>query len=212
MNFTPPAKIRIFVADDHCVVRKGLIALLSEEPDMEVVGESDSGSGAVEGYRRLLPDVLVTELRLTTSCGSDVVDVIRNEFPSSSILVLTVCDGDEDIHRAFRAGVKGYLQKTATFDEIVKGVRDLHSGKGCIPPAVAAKLAVRSENPLLTQREFDVLNLLVSGLANREIAKSLFVSEETVKSHVKHLLSKLGVEDRTQAAMTAIKRGLVRLK
>ena len=206
------SKIRVFVADNHCVVRKGLIAMLSEEPDMEVVGEAETGVGALEGYRQHQADVLILEPELSMSDGSYVVTAIRSEFPSATILVLTVCEGDEDIHRAFQAGAKGYLLKGATFDQIVGAVRELHQGKMCVPPAVAAKLATRSESPILTQRELDVLELLVSGQANREIAKSLFVSEETVKTHVKNLLAKLGVEDRTQAVTVGLKRGLVRLK
>ena len=209
---TQRSKVRVFLADDHCVVRKGLIAMLTEEPDMEVVGESETGLGASEGYRLHRPDVLLLEPRLLMPDGSDVVTAIRNEFPAAIILVLTTFDGDDDIYRAFRAGAKGYLLKNATFDQIVRAVRDLHQGKTCVPAAVAAKLAMRAESPNLTQRELDVLELLVSGQANREIAKSLFVSEETVKTHVKNLLAKLGAEDRTHAVTVALKRGLVRLK
>lgn len=213
MNPSSPSQpIRVFVADDHCVVRKGLIAMLSEELDMHVVGESETGPGALQGYRDHRPDVIILEPGLSMADESDVVTAIRSEFPAATILILTSCDGDDDIYRAFRAGAKGYLLKDATFDTIVGAVRDLYNGKMCIPPAVAAKLATRSESADLTQRELDVLKLLVSGQANREIAKSLFVSEETVKTHVKHLLAKLGVDDRTQAVTVAIKRGLVRLK
>ena len=206
------SKVRVFLADDHCVVRKGLIAMLTEQPDIEVVGESETGLGALDGYRLHRPDILLLEPRLLMPDGSDVVTAIRNEFPAAVILILTTFDGDDDIYRAFQAGVRGYLLKTATFDQIVRAVRDLHQGKTCVPAAVAAKLAMRSESPNLTQRELDVLELLVSGQANREIAKSLFVSEETVKTHVKNLLAKLGAEDRTHAVSVALKRGLVRLK
>jgi two-component system, NarL family, response regulator len=209
---TASAKIRVLIADDHCVVRKGLIAMISEEPDMEVVAEAETGREAVERFRAHLPDILLLDLRLPELDGVDVVIAIRAEFLTARIVILTTFDRDEDIYRALRAGAKGYLLKDATFDEIVGCVRDVHAGKTCVPAAVATKLAERVGSPELTAREVEVLTLLGAGHSNKEIAALLHVSDETVKTHVKHVLEKLGVVDRTQAAMVALKRGIIRLR
>jgi two-component system, NarL family, response regulator len=208
---TASKKIRVLIADDHCVVRKGLIAMISEEPDMEVVAEAETGREAVERFRAQKPDILLLDLRLPEMDGVDVVIAIRAEFLTARIVILTTFDRDEDIYRALRAGAKGYLLKDATFDEIVGCVRDVHAGKTSVPAAVATKLAERVGSPELTAREVEVLALLADGRSNKEIAAHLHVSEETVKTHVKHVLEKLGVVDRTQAAMVALKRGLIRL-
>ncbi|MDB5335388.1 MAG: two-component response regulator [Planctomycetaceae bacterium] len=204
--------IRVMVADDHCVVRKGLIAMINEEPGMSVVAEAETGRQTVDRFREHQPDVLLLDLRMPELDGVEVVTAIREQFLMARIIILTTFDGDEDIYRALRAGAKGYILKDATFDEIVGGVRAVHAGKTCVPAAVAAKLAERTSSPELTAREMEVLGLIVAGMSNKDLAATLFVSEETVKSHVKNILAKLRVDDRTQAVTAALKRGLARLK
>ena len=202
--------IRVLLADDHGVVRKGLVALLHEAGGMQVVAEAKDGAEAVSLYRQHRPDVLLLDLRMPELDGVEVVAAVRQEFLTARIIVLTTFDTDEDIYRALRAGAKGFLLKDATFSEIVESIRAVHAGKTCIPASIAAKLANRSATPDLTPRELDVLRLIVDGKSNREASMVLYVSEETVKSHIKSILSKLGVGDRTSAATMALKRGLVR--
>lgn len=205
-------KIRVIVADDHCVVRKGLIGMLTEEEDMEVVGEAETGPEAVERFREHRPDVMLLDLRMPGMDGAEVVTAVRSEILTARIIILTVFDGDEDIYRALRAGAKGYMLKDATFDEIIACVRTVHAGGTCVPTEVATKLAERARAPELTPREREVLELLSAGRSNKEVATDLGVSDETVKTHVKRVMEKLGVSDRTQAVTVALKRGLIRLR
>lgn len=204
--------IRILLADDHSVVRKGLVAMLLEAGGMQVVAEAANGIEAVDLYRQHRPDILLLDLRMPELDGVDVVSAVRQEFLTARIIVLTTFDTDEDIYRALRAGAKGFLLKDAGFGEIIESIRAVHAGKSCIPASIAAKLAERSASPDLTPRELDVLRLIVEGKSNRDASTALFVSEETVKSHIKSILAKLGVSDRTAAATLAVKRGLVRLQ
>ena len=203
--------IQIMVVDDHHIVRKGLIALIATLPDMKVVAEAGDGGQAVELFRKHQPDVTLMDLRLPNKNGVDAITEIRREFPGARIIVLTTFDGDEDIYRALQAGAKGYLLKGMNADELMEAIRTVHAGKSRIPAVVAERLAERMGGPSLTGRELDVLKRIVAGRSNKEIAGELFISEATVKTHINSILSKLGVNDRTQAATTALQRGIVHL-
>lgn len=204
-------KIRIVVVDDQAVVRQGFVALINIVPDMEVIAEGTDGRQAVELYRKLKPDVLLTDLRMPVMTGVEAIAAIRREFPSARVIVLTTFDGDEDIYRSLQAGAQGYLLKDMFFEELEDAIRTVHAGGRRIPGVVAERLAERVGGSDLTGRELEVLEQIVFGRSNKEIAAALDISEATVKSHVNNILSKLGVADRTQAATTAIRRGLVRL-
>lgn len=204
--------IRILVVDDHHIVRQGLVALLSTVSDFEVVAEADDGAEAVELHRKLRPDVTIMDLRLPRMSGVDAIIAIRSEFPQARFIVLTTYDGDEDIYRALQAGAKGYLLKGMNAGELTDAIRTVHAGKTRIPSVVAERLAERVSGTELTTRELEVLRLIVQGHSNKEIGNRLHISEATVKTHINNLLSKLGVSDRTQAATTALQRGLVHLE
>ena len=203
--------IRILVVEDHHVVRQGLVALIKTVEDMQVVGEACDGKQAVELFRQHQPDVTIMDLRLPHMTGVEAITAIRRDFPSARIIVLTTYDGDEDIYRALQAGARGYLLKDMSGDDLMDAIRTVHAGRSRIPPAVAQRLADRLGGPDLTGRELEVLKLIVSGKSNKEIGRDLFISEATVKTHINSLLSKLGVSDRTQAATTALQRGIVHL-
>ncbi len=205
------APIRILVADDHNVVRQGLVALIKTVSDMTVVAEAADGVQAVELFRKHQPDVTIMDLRLPGMSGVDAITHIRREFPTARILVLTTFDGDENIFRALQAGARGYLLKDMFGDELMEAIRSVHSGKTRIPAPIAQRLAERMGGPSLTNRELEVLKLIVSGNSNKDIGTELSISEATVKTHINSILSKLGVSDRTQAATTAIQRGIVDL-
>jgi two-component system NarL family response regulator len=203
--------IRILVVDDHHIVRQGLVALLSTVSDFEVVAEAGDGTEAVELHRSLRPDVTIMDLRLPHMGGVDAIVAIRAEAPQARFIVLTTFDGDEDIYRALQAGAKGYLLKGMNAGELTDAIRTVHAGKTRIPSVVAERLAERVSGTELTTRELEVLRLIVQGHSNKEIGNQLHISEATVKTHINNLLSKLGVSDRTQAATTALQRGLVHL-
>jgi two-component system NarL family response regulator len=203
--------IRILVVDDHKIVRQGLVALLNTVPEMKVVAEASDGEEAIEVYRRHKPDITLMDLRLPKMGGADVIARIRAEAPAARLIVLTTFDGDEDIFRAIQAGAKGYLLKGMDIDELTEAIRSVHAGKSRIPAFVAEKLAERMGGPALTTREIEVLKRIVAGRSNKEIGTDLFISEATVKTHVNSILGKLGVTDRTQAATSALQRGIVHL-
>ncbi len=203
--------IRLLVVDDHIVVRSGLVALLRTEPDLEVVAEASNASEAIARFAKFQPDVTLMDLRLGGSSGVDAIQQIRSQFTDARIIVLTTFDGDEDIYRALQAGARGYLLKGMSVDELLEAIREVHVGKMRIPAEIAGKLAERLSGQQLTTRELGVLERIVSGRSNKQIASDLGVSEATVKTHVNSLLGKLGVEDRTQAATAALQRGLVHL-
>ncbi len=205
-------RIRILVVDDHHVVRQGLVALLKVMPEIEIVGEASDGIEAVDLHRTLRPDITLMDLQLPKLGGVAAITQIRAETPAARFIVLTTFDGDEDIFRSLQAGAKAYLLKGMTIDDLVGTIRLVHAGKTSISPAIAEKLAERMAIQDLTARELDVLERIVAGRANKEIASDLSISEATVKTHVNNLLSKLGVTDRTNAATMAIQRGLVHLK
>lgn len=204
--------IRILVVDDHHIVRQGLVALLSTVPEFAVVAEAGDGGEAVDLHRKLRPDITIMDLRLPRMSGVDAITAIRAEAPQARFIVLTTFDGDEDIYRALQAGAKGYLLKGMNAGELTDAIRAVHAGKSKIPAVVAERLAERVSGTELTTRELEVLRLIVKGLSNKEIGDQLHISEATVKTHINNLLSKLGVSDRTQAATTALQRGLVHLE
>jgi DNA-binding NarL/FixJ family response regulator len=206
------APIRLMVVEDHHIVRQGLVALLSTVPDMEVVAEASDGAVGVDLFREHKPDVTLMDLRLPSLGGAEAVAKIRQDFPNARIIVLTTFDGDEDIYRALQAGARGYLLKGMFGDELLDAIRAVHAGKTRIPPVVAERLANRMAGHELTGRELEVLKLIVRGQSNKEIGASLSIAEATVKTHINSLLGKLAVTDRTQAATTAIQRGIVHLK
>ncbi len=204
--------IRVLVVEDHNVVRQGLVALLNVAGGLEVVGEAADGVEAIAQHRKHKPDVTLIDLRMPRMSGVDVIERIRMETPQARFIVLTTYDGDEDIYRALKAGARAYLLKGMTSEDLVSTIRTVHAGKSHIPPAIAERLAERMGAQDLTPREFDVLEQIVFGKSNREIAAELEVSEATVKTHINSLLGKLGVTDRTQAATAAIQRGIVPLE
>ncbi len=203
--------IRLMVVEDHHMVRQGLIALLSGSPEVEVVGSAADGREALEIYRSLMPDVTLADLQMPRMGGVEMIQRIRVELPAARFIVLTTFDGDEDIFRAMQAGAKAYLLKGMDLNELLDAVRAVHSGRGRIPASIAEKLALRVSGQELTTREVSVLERIVAGRANKEIADDLHISEATVKSHVNNLLGKLGVGDRTHAAVVALQRGIVHL-
>ena len=204
--------IRVMVVDDHHVVRQGLVALLSVVDGLEVVAQAADGVEAITQFRKHRPDVTLMDLRLPRMGGVDVIQRLRMETPAARFIVLTTYDGDEDIFRALQAGAKAYLLKGMTSEELIATIHAVHAGKSHIPPAIAEKLAERMGTEELTPREFDVLEQIVMGKSNKEIATELAISEATVKTHINSLLGKLGVTDRTQAATAAIQRGIVPLE
>lgn len=205
-------RIRTMVVDDHHVVRQGLVALLKVLPEIEIVGEASDGPQAIELHRRLRPDITLMDLQLPNLGGVAAITCIRAEAPAARFIVLTTFDGDEDIFRSLQAGAKAYLLKGMTIDDLLSTIRLVHAGKTSIPPTIAEKLAERMSTQDLTPRELAVLERIVAGRANKEIASDLAVSEATVKTHINNLLSKLGVSDRTNATTVAIQRGLVHFK
>ena len=203
--------IRILVAEDHLVARVGVSTIVNMQPDMTVVAEASNGQQAVELFRQQLPDVTLLDLRMPVMTGVEAAQAIRAQFPHAHMIALTTYGGDEDIRRALAAGVQAYLTKDVLHDELIKAIRAVHAGQTYLPSAVAAALAAQMPRPDLSAREVQVLELIVRGLANKQIAYALSIAEHTVKNHVKNILSKLGVQDRTQAATAAIQRGIIHL-
>ncbi len=203
--------IGLLVAEDHLVARVGVTTIVNMQPDMKVVAEASNGQQAVELYRKHQPDVALLDLRMPVMSGVEAAVAIRKEFPQARMIALTTYGGDEDIRRALAAGVHAYLTKDVLHDELLKAIRAVRAGQTYLPAAVAAALAAQVPRPDLSAREVQVLEQIVHGLANKQIAYALGIAEHTVKNHVKSILSKLGVQDRTQAATAAIQRGIIHL-
>jgi two-component system NarL family response regulator len=208
---TSGGEIRIIVVDDQAVVRQGFVSLISTVADMRVIAEGTNGREAVALYREHRPDVVLMDLRMPEMGGVEAIAAIRREFSDAKVIVLTTYDGDEDIYRSLQAGAQGYLLKDMFFDELESAIRAVHAGGRKIPGVVAERLAGRMGGSDLTGRELEVLELIVRGRSNKEIGAALGISEATVKSHINSILGKLGVTDRTQAATTALQRGIVHL-
>jgi DNA-binding NarL/FixJ family response regulator len=214
--FTPlpieeETKIRILVVDDHCIVRLGLIALMNTEPDLEVVAEADDGVVAVELFAKLRPDLVLLDLMMPGKTGIEVTAQIREIFPQAAVLILTAFNGDEDIRRALDAGAQGYVLKSSTGEELIPAIRAVASGRRWIPREVALLLNSRNAFETLTDRELQVLHHVAKGLSNKELADVLRITEYTVKDHLKSILAKLQVADRTKAVTAAIERGIIHL-
>ena len=206
-------KIRILIVDDHSIVRIGLRSVIGEEEDMEVVAEAGDGPSALSAYETLRPDVVLLDLRLPDVSGAVLIGQLRKLDPAVRILVLTSYDADEDIFQAVQAGAQGYLLKGTLPDGLLEqAIRTVHAGRRHLPAEIVDRLADRVSSPSLTPREIAVLELVARGLSNAEIGTALSVSAGTVKTHLKRIYPKLGVADRTAAAMTAVQRGLVTLR
>jgi DNA-binding NarL/FixJ family response regulator len=204
-------KIRILVADDHALIRMGLVSLMNTEPDITVVAEAADGQQAVDLFARHHPDLVLMDLRMPVKNGIDATIEIRKKSPAARVLMLTTFDGDEDIHQALQAGAQGYVLKGSTGENLIPALRALAAGQRWIPPEVAKRLAARRSFETLTPREVEVLHQLAKGLANKEIADVLNISENTTKGHLKNIIGKLRVADRTEAVTAAIQRGIIHL-
>ena len=210
---SPPTakRIHILIVDDHFVVREGLISIIRKEAGLSVVGECSNGAEAAETYDRLQPDVTIMDLRMPVLGGVEAITLIRKNHSGARILVLSNFEGDEDIHAALEAGAMGYLLKHSSGNQIVPAIHALMDGKTWIPAEVAAQLTNRERGEVLSTRERDIIRLLVLGEANKQIGDTLGITEQTVKSHVKNILAKLQVRDRTEAVTVALRRGIVHL-
>jgi two-component system NarL family response regulator len=207
----PENPIRVLVAEDHLIARVGITTILNAQPDMTVVAEASNGQQAIEQYRATTPDVGVLDVRMPVLGGIEAVAAIRSAFPEARLICLSTYGGDEDIRRALHAGAASYLTKDVLHDDLLKAVRAVAAGQSYLPEQVLAAIQAQVPGPTLSVRELEVLELIVKGLANKQIAYVLNIAEHTVKNHVKSILDKLDVEDRTQAATAAIQRGIVHL-
>lgn len=203
--------IKILVVDDHFIVREGLRSVIRRQPELAVVEEAVNGQEAIEAFERLKPDITVMDLRMPLLGGLEAIVAIRSKHPNARILVLSNFDGDEDIHGALAAGAMGYLLKHSSGDQLIPAIHSLMEGKRWIPEEVATRLSDREQGETLTAREREVVGLLALGEANKQIATALGITDETVKTHVKNILSKLQVRDRTEAVTVALRRGIVHL-
>jgi len=202
-------RIRILSVDDHPIVRGGIATLIATQPDMTLVAEASNGREAIEQFRRHRPDIGLVDLQMPDLNGLDAIVAIRAEFPDARLIVLTTYEGDVQALRALQAGARGYLLKNALYKELLDTIRAVHAGKKAISPEMSYELAEHAMDDALTTAEVDVLRLIAAGKANKEIADLLSVTEATVKGRVKNILSKLGADDRTHAAMIAVKRGII---
>ena len=201
--------IRVLIAEDHLIARVGVGTIVETQVDMQVIAEAANGVEAVQLHEQHRPDVTLMDIRMPVMGGIEAMRTIRGKAPAARFIALSTYSGDEEIRRALQAGASAYLTKDVLDDELVKTIRLVHTGRAYLPPAVAAALAAHATRPELTPRELDVLGLIVRGMGNKQIASELHIAEYTVKNHVKNVLSKLGVDDRTQAATSALQRGII---
>ena len=201
--------IRVFTVDDHPLLREGIAAIIGSQPDMLLVSQASSGSEAVERFAELQPDVTLMDLRMPGMSGIDATLSIRSNFPNARIIMLTTFEGDREIQRALEAGARGYLLKTMPPNELVAVIRQVFAGRKQVAPEVAAQIAEHMGEEGLTNREIEVLQQVAGGYRNRDIGERLFISEETVKVHLRHIMEKLGARDRTQSVAIAVRRGII---
>lgn len=201
--------IRILLVDDHFMMRLGLASLMAKEGDMRVVAEASTGEEAIEQCKRHSPDIVLMDVRMPGMSGIEATAAIQRQHPSSKVIVLTTYEGDEDVYQALRAGAKAYVLKSVNGSELLQSIRSVHAGQYFLPTDVASKLARRASMPDLTVREKEILARIADGRSNKEIAALLDIAENTVKNHVRQILEKLGVQDRTQAVTRAIERGIL---
>ena len=204
-------RIRVFSVDDHPLLHEGIATVIRNQPDMLLVGEASDGREAIRRFREHQPDVTLMDLRLPDMSGIDAMIAILTEFPEARIIILTTFEGDAEIRRALEAGAHNYVLKSMPPKELMEVIRQVHAGKKRIPPEIAAHLAEHYSDEALTGREIEVLQQVASGNRNRDIAEKLFITEETVKAHVKHIMEKLGATDRTQAVAIGVRRGIIQL-
>jgi DNA-binding NarL/FixJ family response regulator len=204
-------KIRILAADDHVLIRQGIISIIGDDPDLELVAEASTGREAIEQFRRHQPDVTLMDLQMPEMGGIEAIIAIRSEFPNARIIVLTTYTGDVQVVRALKAGARAYLLKGSVHTDLLETIRAVHAGQKRVPPEVAAEVAGHTGEEDLTARELEILKLVAAGNANKEIAAQLSISEDTVKSHVGSVLEKLGANDRTHAVTIGLKRGIIAL-
>lgn len=203
--------IRILVADDHPIVREGVAALVGGQSDMQIVGQAANGREAIQQFRAHHPDIVLMDLQMPQMNGLDALIAIRDEAPGARIIMLTTYAGDAQVQRAIKAGARGYLLKSSLYEELLQTIRAVHAGRKAISAEASYELAEHAADEALTPAEIRVLRLIAEGMANKEIAEQLSVSEETVKGQVRNILSKLSAKDRTQAAMIGVKRGIIQL-
>ena len=208
-QMTDQTQIRVLSVDDHPLLREGIAAIINDQPDMVLTADASSGSEGIQKFRELRPDITLMDLRLPDMSGIDSLIAIRTEFSEARIIMLTTFEGDVEIQRALEAGARGYMLKSMPPRELVEVIRQVHAGKKRVPPEVAAHLAEHMSDEELTGREIDVLRHIAGGNRNRDIAEKLFISEETVKVHIKHIMDKLGASDRTQAVAIGVRRGII---
>ena len=204
-------RIRIFCVDDHPLLREGIAAIINSQPDMLMLDDASTGCEAIQKFQQQRPDVTLMDLRLPDMSGIDALIAIRAEFADARVIMLTTFEGDVEIQRALQAGARAYLLKSMPPKDLVEVIRQVHAGKKRIPSEIAANLAEHLGEEALTPREIDVLRHIAGGNRNRDIAERLFISEETVKVHIKHIMEKLGASDRTQAVAIALRRGIIQL-
>jgi len=208
---TSDTRIRILCVDDHPLVREGLAAVINSQPDMLLLGQASNAQEALQEFRKGQPDVTLMDVRLPGESGIDAVVTIRREFPEARIVMLTTFEGDVEIQRALQAGARAYLLKSMPPKELLAAIRQVHTGRKQIPAQIAAQLAEHFSDEALTEREIEVLREIAGGNRNRDIAEKLFITEETVKVHIKHIMEKLGANDRTQAVAIGLRRGIIHL-